>query len=378
MAPVQCRNGKQVHDGQDNGQQCSHLPECLPVPAGREETADLDKSAKGFIGLGLGCKDQSQLFQVADGIAQPFAYPGRDGLQKGIFDLHQVEEPAQVTYRPDPDLTIGCSHKGIGDPFIIPQYGDRYLLSLQFFHPRPEFIKKPDFFPVEADDLVIHLQAGLLGRRFLAEVFHDERDPCSDEDLAFQQGGKMFLQYGDVKHLPVPFHLYGFCVIHHDVMEDLVEILDLHIVDRKDLITVAEPDIMGDRITHDPVFRILRRQVLFAPDIQRGGIDDQGQQEIDQHAAHHDQKALVGRFSTEFPWLGRFLHLLLVHGFIDHPGNLHIPSQWEPADTILRLANFLFEQGKPGIEKYVKLFHPRPEQLGKGKMPQLVKENKDG
>ena len=40
MSAVQCGDGQNIHKGKDDGEECRHVPELVPVPRGGENTAD--------------------------------------------------------------------------------------------------------------------------------------------------------------------------------------------------------------------------------------------------------------------------------------------------------------------------------------------------
>ena len=57
----------------------------------------------------------------------------------------------------------------------------------------------------------------------------------------------------------------------------------------------------------------IERDIFLAPVKGDAGIDDDGEDEIEQHTAEHDEESLVGGFGAEFPRLWFLLHLLGVH-----------------------------------------------------------------
>ena len=81
------------------------------------------------------------------------------------------------------------------------------------------------------------------------------------------------------------------------------------------------------------------------------GVNEQSQKEIDYYASNHNEQALPRRFGTELPRLHRFFHLLGVHAFVYHAGNLHIASKGKPTDTVLGLIVLALgkQTGKPFV-----------------------------
>jgi hypothetical protein len=69
------------------------------------------------------------------------------------------------------------------------------------------------------------------------------------------------------------------------------------------------------------------------------------------------------------------LHLFGVHRLVHHARNLYIAAQGKPADAVFGPANFLFDQGKPGVKKEVKLFYARFERNGRQKVAEFVQDD---
>ena len=119
--------------------------------------------------------------------------------------------------------------------------------------------------------------------------------------------------------------------------------------------------------------------VIVSPDAQDGAEKDDGQQEVVEHAAGHDQKALPGRFGAELPGLRVLFQLLRVHRLVHHAGNLAVAAEGQPADTVLRISYLLGKELDPAhIEKEEKLVHLDMEKARPEKMPGLVDEDEDG
>ena len=56
-------------------------------------------------------------------------------------------------------------------------------------------------------------------------------------------------------------------------------------------------------------------------------VDDQGEENVHQHAADHDEQALPGGFAPEFVRLGFALHLFGIHALVYHPASLTYPPK---------------------------------------------------
>ena len=147
-------------------------------------------------------------------------------------------------------------------------------------------------------------------------------------------------------------------------------------------------------------FGILERQIVLAPMCKDTGVDEQCRQEVDQHAAADDAKALPGFFAAVFPGLRFAFEFVFALGFVDHSCYVAIAAQGYPADTPQGVVlvfgrqvlfvplvgssrieeeempfaiEFLgFKYRKTPIEEKVETAYSRLEEPGKTEMPEFV------
>ena len=156
-----------------------------------------------------------------------------------------------------------------------------------------------------------------------------------------------------------------------------------------DAVAGAEAHIVGELVG---IYLILSvGQVALAPYAEDGDEEDYREDEVEKHAAGHNEKPLPGRFAAELPGLGVVGKVFRVHRLVHHPVYLAVAAQRQPADAIFGLAVLQAgeEAGEPaflgaqqleaaGIEEHKELVDPDSEKLGEGEMPQLVEEDEDG
>ena len=130
---------------------------------------------------------------------------------------------------------------------------------------------------------------------------------------------------------------------------------------------------------------ILGADILVAPSEEYHGIDEQGQQEVDQHTANHDEQTLPGRFGSELPRLGRLLHLLGVEALVNHAAYLAIAAKGQPSYAILSIAVLgleLKEASSPfshgNIEEKIEFLYAYSKKFGEEKMATLVQQHEQG
>ena len=159
-----------------------------------------------------------------------------------------------------------------------------------------------------------------------------------------------------------------------------VEALESPLVGTQQDVPVLKAQRLRLRAELHALRHLIERNVFLAPTKQNHRINEQGQQEVHQHAANHNQQALPGRMRAELPRLGRLLHLLQVHRLVNHARNLHITAQWQPAQAIFgfRLLGTESQQRLPGVEEQTELLDPNLKQFGKKEMATLMQENQDG
>ena len=121
---------------------------------------------------------------------------------------------------------------------------------------------------------------------------------------------------------------------------------------------------------------ILHGDIAVTPPEENLGIDEEGQYEIHQHAANHNQQTLPCWFCTELPWLFRLFHLFRIKTFVNHAGYLAVAAQRNPADTIFCIAFLGFElkQAEFPVEENIKLFNPNSEEFGKEEVTTFVEK----
>ena len=106
-----------------------------------------------------------------------------------------------------------------------------------------------------------------------------------------------------------------------------VQALQWFIVGTEQDVAVAEADL-AERLAELHAGRdVPERQVRVAPREEHHRVDEDGQEEVEEHAADHDQQPLPGRFGAKLPRLRGLRHLLLVHRFVDHAGDLTVSAE---------------------------------------------------
>ena len=76
-------------------------------------------------------------------------------------------------------------------------------------------------------------------------------------------------------------------------------------------------------------------KILLAPVPYHTSIDEDGKEEIVEHAAHHNQESLPSGLCSKFPWLWLTRKFVGALSLVDHTSDGAIAAQWQPAQAIL-------------------------------------------
>ena len=145
----------------------------------------------------------------------------------------------------------------------------------------------------------------------------------------------------------------------------------------QDPVPGAEPFFHHHGARLHPVGGAGQRQVIATPHPQDADVDEHAQQQVHRDPADHDDQALPRGLAAELPRLGRLGQLVLVHAFVDHAADLHIPAEGDPADAEDGIADLLLPQGEAGVEEEEELLHAGAEEPGRDEVPQLVEHHQD-
>ena len=236
-----------------------------------------------------------------------------------------------------------------------------------------------DALPVQVRDAVTGQQAGQLGGAACGKAVQHEGD--AEVGKAYAVGQQAVHQaVGDIDRSLLAVaqdgDLAGVHNAHQQVGSHALERLA---VGRDEHVSILEAHLVHRLVEVHAQRGFLYGDVRVAPGKKYHRVDEQGQEEVEQYAAHHDEQALPGGLRAEFPRLGRLFHLLQVHGFVYHATDFDVSAQRQPADGVFRLTAFglELEEREPGVEEQAELFHPRLEQPGKEEVPHLVNNHQE-
>src|SRR5690625_5357992 len=124
-------------------------------------------------------------------------------------------------------------------------------------------------------------------------------------------------------------------------IEELIELVDLHPVRTDDAVSCLQPQVSGQTVLGDvdPLYRLDRQDILtLIPG--HAGIDDKGQNAIEDHSCQDDDDPLPHRFTSELILFRLLFDEIGVYTLVDHSGDLDIPSKRGCAKYILCLTFF--------------------------------------
>ena len=351
MAAVECRDGQDVHEGEDDGQEGRHAPEHHPVPSGREKASDGTETSER---LGsVGCGHILQVAHVAAQYVDAVLDAGRETLEETVGYLLGLVVGGEAGLG-DTDFQVFGEHHpdgvAVGDDGCRAQFqtvasclGCRHHVA-QYSYLIGELVPAVYGFPIDGQNLVALSDAGFLSRRcghHAVDVGRDERTAEGRLGLEHVQQTHV-LGYVDADSLPVALHLNGLG-IGNVAIYVYVEALECLAVVAGEDVVVAETDGLGIVVELEAHGHVLCGEIAVAPGEHHHTIDEEGEQEIHQYAANHDEQALPGGLGAEFPGLLGLSHLFFVETLVDHARNLAVAAQGQPSCTILGVAVFGFE-----------------------------------
>src|SRR5690625_325522 len=157
-------------------------------------------------------------------------------------------------------------------------------------------------------------------------------------------------------------------------IEELIELVDLHPVRTDDAVSCLQPQLSGQTVLGDvdPLYRLDRQDILtIIPG--HAGIDDKGQNAIEDHSCQDDDDPLPHRFTSELILFRLLFDEIGVHTLVVPSGNLDIPSKRGCPKYILCLTFFESEDFRRKADR--ELVYPHPEELGGKKVPQLMEKD---
>ncbi len=385
MSAVQSGDGNEVHHAQHHRQQPEQIEELQPVPAAREGLPDGDEAAHRLVGLRAGRRHEAQVPQViAEG-------------GEGVFEARRDDREAVVF------LGLDTRHHHIHADASQAVHRHADLHRLAFAVHRQEGLRtglggQQGLGVLRKDRFhAVHRRHPVAVPQVRGRILALGRDGIDDER------DRQVEHPGCGKHLPdhraVDPDLDGVRTAKDRGLADVppgqvglqrIETLRHIIVELQDAVARAEAHLVGQIVDIDGVALIL--DIGLAVDAQDAGEEDDGGNEVEQHAAEHHQQPLPGRMRPELPGLRFPFQALQVHGLVHHTGNLAVAAQGQPADAVFGfgLGGLREETSEPfrllaaedpgtlDIEEEEEFLHPDAEDLGKGEMAQLVQNNQHG
>ena len=149
--------------------------------------------------------------------------------------------------------------------------------------------------------------------------------------------------------------------------EVAVKVGDFFAVGLDGEVAVAEAYLFGLLVVDESVGDVAHGEDFLTPGVHDGGVEDKGGDEIDEHAAKHDEKSLPDFLGHEVVVVDFGCDVFGVFGLVDHSGDADVAAEWYPTDAVLCLVVFEVgeESGEPlvargeqmevGVEEHVEL-----------------------
>ena len=374
---VQRRYRQDVHEREDERKPRATLPKELPVPNGREEVANRPETAEARSAFLR--EDVFHVVHVARQRAHALFDSGRERGEETVGHLlHLVklggEEDGDAYFA----KRVGRDCQRVALMVTVEAEGQRR--AFVGIKGDGHVVERRSRYAIDRDDAIPGLEAGDDRRSVLdGQILHHHREAEAGEALfVAQEALHHVARHGDddLLALAEDGNVAG---LHDEAGGIFVETLEGSRVGLEEDVAVAEADVLERLAIIHTHLHVLQGQIRVAPVEEHHRVDKQGEDEVEQDAAHHDEQTLAGRLRAELVGLGRFGQLLLVHAFVDHAGNLAVAAEGEPADAVFRLAvlRFEFEEREPRVKEKVELFDAHFEKAGEKEVPELMDYHED-
>ena len=407
MAAVEARDGDDVHEGQDEGQQCGEVPESLPVPVVGEEAGHGTEAAEVL--RAAGGEEHLQSRHVGHQRLPAVADAGRDGLEQCVVDVAHIGEEARDVGLALHAQLAGTVHLHLQrgrDAVSVEAHDNR--LALVSGQRGGNLVEGRHVDSVDGHQAVARQHASLLGGGTCHERLDHEGDAGRHKlfDALIVDALHQAAAHGHIDQRVAAAHADLPGVAEQEHLVGLHVVVHLLPVDGADEVAVLEALVEHHLMVLETEGGAVHGQLVLAPVGEDGAVEQQGGDEVDQHAAADDAETLPCGFGTVLPRLGLLLEVALVLGLVNHAGNVAVAAQRYPAQApegvVLVLGSqVLFvpavgglgvepkevplaaellglQDGELPIEEYIVPTHARVEQFGKKEVAQLVGGHQDG
>ncbi|EJW97877.1 hypothetical protein EVA_14009 [gut metagenome] len=181
----------------------------------------------------------------------------------------------------------------------------------------------------------------------------------------------------DLNFLSVTQHC-SFCCRGQIAVEIHLETIKGLLISRQKNVLVLKTQVLRGLIEFETFIHVADWNVGIPPSEENHGVNKERQEEIHQDTADHNQQTLPSRFGTELIGLHRLFHLFHIHRLINHTGDLHIASQGQPTNMIVRTTETEKFPGFPRVKEQTELFYSYLKQFCKQEVTPLMQQNQNG
>ena len=354
----------------------------MPVPISGENLGHRNETAHRLVRLGLGIEYQLKLFQVFRNLAHATRNAHGERLEESIFHLGRLQKSGVMLRIHSEQSFFGNRERHRVNLTTTHKSNCGWLALIGGKMTAHIGIERAGL-AIEGEQRVTRHQSSLLSCTLHAfgESFDNKREPRRNNVaggvFVVKEHSHHLVGKVDCGILAVAGESNGLGVVEQNINKNLVEIVGGLAIDTLNHIALAESKAITHRIHGDTVFEVVDRHIRIAPIESHHRIYNHCKYGIDDDAGKHYNKALPGGFGAELPRLGVVFEVVGVGGLVYHTGNAHIAAERNPADAVLSLPAFEFEEAEPRIEKQVEFFDPALENFCGDEVSKLVKYNQE-
>ena len=179
MATIEARDRDNVHKREDDGEESGDIPERVPVPIAREETAEGAETAEALDAI-LG-KEYFERRDVGSERLPAISDAARECLEERIVDMLHDEKAGGVRHELDAQLAIGRKAKREGAKMAVAVEADKYSVVGGGGESGADLGERRRWDTIDRDDTIASEEARLSSGRAGYEIADNKRDAEGDK-----------------------------------------------------------------------------------------------------------------------------------------------------------------------------------------------------
>ena len=399
VSAVEHGDGEEVHEGQHEGDEGRELPERCPVPSGGEEATDRTKRTNALCAFET--EDIAEVADVATEYVPSVADACGEARKEVVVDgfggvgcryvVLEYTEFALCGEREVERIEGGVAlvlHDHLRFQYLRIYFSvGRNDLVLDDGKSFVDFVPSGEGVAVEAHDAVARTHTRSVGRAVVEDAIHERRNRQSHERRLFLEHlEKVDVAQGDFNGLAAAEYVDGLCLAQVAEHIGVVEVGVGLVVGTDDDVAVTETHFFGRGRKGETMRDVANGKALLTPCEHHHRIDEEGDEEVDQHTAHHHEETLPSGLVLKELVGGKrcffFRYGFCVGAFVDHTRDVHVATEGQPSDGEVCAAPFAEGKGLtlfafPEVEEKAETVDANTKEFGEEEVSAFVENHEE-